>query len=419
MCNHVLIAFMFCWSLTSAAAGQTLTAPIRLFPDNGSSAGDRFGASVATSRGKSVVGAFLDDAAGTNAGAAYFFDTAGGTVTKLVAEDAADGDQFGFAVDLDDNIALVGARYHGEPAEGGTRGSGAAYLFDAPTGTQLHRLVPSDSGNPDGEFFGHAAAIGNGIALIGAPQDWSADGRSSDVGSAYLFDATTGEELLKLTAPDGAGGDFFGFSVAIGDGVAVVGTPFDDDNGSQSGSVYVYDTATGVLLDKLVAEDARAGQQFGYSVAIDNGLAVIGAEGVGIASTPGSAYLFDLSTGEQRARWESGRVGEQDRFGESVSIDGSLALIGAGGYNGNVGAAYLFDTQTGDLIKRIDSPLGPGVRDEFGIAVDLDSQSVLTGTQRLIVPGGGAYRYRVVPEPASSLLLGAGCTCVWGRRRKL
>lgn len=60
-------------------------------------------------------------------------------------------------------------------------------------------------------------------------------------GSAYIFDTTTGQQLFKLLASDGVLLDTFGISVAIGDSTVIVGAQFDDDNGNNSGSAYVFD----------------------------------------------------------------------------------------------------------------------------------------------------------------------------------
>jgi len=62
-----------------------------------------------------------------------------------------------------------------------------------------------------------------------------------EFGSAYLFDATTGQELLELTSSDEASGDEFGYSVSLDGDLALVGAWGNDDNGSNSGSGYVFD----------------------------------------------------------------------------------------------------------------------------------------------------------------------------------
>lgn len=70
------------------------------------------------------------------------------------------------------------------------------------------------------------------------------DDNGTDSGSAYLFDTVSGNLLQKLTAPDGASGDFFGHSVALDGDSALIGTPLDDDNGIDSGSAYLFKKTT-------------------------------------------------------------------------------------------------------------------------------------------------------------------------------
>jgi hypothetical protein len=119
------------------------------------------------------------------------------------------------------------------------------------------------------------------------------DDNGSDSGSAYLFDVSTGAQIVKLTPSDGAEGDGFGRSVAISGNLAIVGAEGDDDNGSNSGSAYIFDVTTGTQLAKLVAGDGAPIELFGVWVSIDGNTALVGApldDDNGINS--GSAYLF-------------------------------------------------------------------------------------------------------------------------------
>jgi outer membrane protein assembly factor BamB len=170
-------------------------------------------------------------------------------------------------VAISGNTAIVGAFDAGDD---GYR-SGAAYLFDVKTGQQRARLVPGD-GVPNGHF-GRSVAISGDTLLIGAEGD---DEYGPFTGAAYLFDAATGEQLAKLFAADGVEGDFFGQSVAVSNNIAVVGAPWDDDNGSNSGSVYVFDIRTGQQLAILQPPVDVPGERFGISVAANGNTAVIG-----------------------------------------------------------------------------------------------------------------------------------------------
>ena len=97
-------------------------------------------------------------------------------------------------------------------------------------------------------------------------------------GSAYLFDVRTGQQLRKLTPLDGEANEQFGISVAIDGNIAVVGAYLDTHVATQAGSAYVFDITTGQQLFKLTASDAAANDAFGFSVAISGDRIIIGAD---------------------------------------------------------------------------------------------------------------------------------------------
>ncbi len=294
-------------------SGQQLQ---KLTPLDGA-AEDAFGISVSLQGNWAVVGAMDDDDAGLSSGSAYIFDvTTGQQVHKLRAHDAAAGDQFGISVDLDGNLAVVGAHLNGP---------GSAYLFDVTTGQQVRRLQAADGSDDD--RFGIAVALDAGQVLIGARFDQDL-GISS--GSAYLFDAATGAQQHKLYPHDGVRGDRFGMHLDLRDQHAVVASRYDDDALKSSGSAYIYDVTTGQEQSKIVAEDDDPNDHFGSAISISGDLAVVGAvndDRLGIFA--GSAYLFDLSTGQQRFKFTAADAQPWDQFGQSVAIDGDIALIGA------------------------------------------------------------------------------------------
>ncbi|CAK0870731.1 unnamed protein product [Prorocentrum cordatum] len=192
-----------------------------------------------------------------------------------------------------------------------------------------------------------------------APRTCSTGPRARDQGdrsgSAYVFDGTTGERLLKLLASDGAAGDEFGISVSVSsDGArVVVGAAGDDDQGSGSGSAYVLDGTTGERLLKLVASDGAAGDFFGNPVAVssDGARVVVGAAGdndQGQGNDAGSAYVLDGTTGERLLKLVASDGAEYNAFGNSVAVssDGARVVVGAyydddQGYHS--GSAYVFD----------------------------------------------------------------------------
>lgn len=318
--------------LFDAAGNQTA----RLVPNAEAAAGGFFGGAVAVDDGVSLVGAaglWSDDGRVEYAGSAYLFNAAGLQTARLIPDDGAAAGSFGVSVAVEGGVSLVGAPSDDDNGEG----SGSAYLFDA-AGNQTAKLKPADGAALDG--FGLSVAIDGGIALVGATRH-VADGVRA--GAAYLFD-TAGNQTAKLFAADRSAGDTFGAAVAIDDGVALVGAPNDDDSGDGSGSAYLFDAVTGQQLAKLIAPDWAARHQFGRSVAIDGGVALVGAYRDGDdGKQSGSAHLFDVATGQHLAKLLAPDGEAFDQFGRSVALEDGLAVVGAwqeGEFNG---AAYLFD----------------------------------------------------------------------------
>jgi hypothetical protein len=199
---------------------------------------DAFGWSVALSGDSAVIGAKGDRVEGTYSGSAYVFTRSGGTWSqqaKLTASDGADFDQFGCSVALSDDTTLVG----NNRGDGNDTNSGAAYVFTRSGGTwsQQAKLIASDGNGFD--LFGDSVALSGNTALVGA---WANDDSGHSSGSAYIFtrSGSTWSQQAKLTAADSAADDFFGHSVALSGDTALVGAPFDDDNGTDSGSAYVF-----------------------------------------------------------------------------------------------------------------------------------------------------------------------------------
>ena len=329
------------------ASSLTLNEIAKLLASDGA-ANDRFGFPVAVSGNTAVVGAFGDDG---QIGSAYVFVRSGGIWTqqaKLLASDGALGDQFGAAVAVDGDIAVVGARRADDQGDS----SGSAYVFVRSGGSwsQQGKLLASDGAAVD--QFGNTVAVSGTTAVVGAQRD---DDNGIDSGSAYVFvrSGVIWSQQAKLLADDGAIEDTFASSVDVDGDIAVVGAPNRDDNGSLSGSAYMF-VRSGVIWSqqaKLLASDGAAVDQFGLAVAVDGDIAVVGAGGDDDqGSSSGSAYLFDLTsavvTANEVAKLLPGDGATGDRFGAAVAVDGDIAVVGAPGHDDNgvsSGSAYLFD----------------------------------------------------------------------------
>ncbi len=104
----------------------------------------------------------------------------GDQLFNLLANDGAVGDLFGQSVAISGATAIVGAWLDDDNGDG----SGSAYLFDTTTGWQIAKLLPDDGA--EGDQFGWSVAISGATAIVGATLD---DDNGFDSGSAYLFDA--------------------------------------------------------------------------------------------------------------------------------------------------------------------------------------------------------------------------------------
>ena len=175
--------------------------------------------------------------------------------------------------------------------------------------------------------------------MIGARQD---DDNGSQSGSAYVFTKVSGvwSQKAKLIASDGAADDQFGISVAVNGDTVVVGARQDDDNGNQSGSAYVFTKPSSGWSNsnetaKLTASDGAANDEFGISVAVEGDTAVIGARQDDTSN--GSAYVFTTVSGvwSQKAKLTASDGAADDEFGISVAVDGDTVVVGA--YKHNVG----------------------------------------------------------------------------------
>jgi len=265
---------------------------------------DRFGCAVAISGNTIVVGAHQNEDAGFKSGSAYIFKDEGTGWTelaKLTASDAAVGDNFGEAVAISYDTAVIGARYDSDL---GTM-SGSAYIFEMPIGgwidmTETAKLLPSNGGEE--EFFGTGVAISDDTIAIGAPE---ADGR---LGVVYIYERpvggwiTTDQENAQLTASDAAYRDYLGWDVAISGDMVIAGAYGDDDNGDFTGSAYAFQKPPTGWEDtneivKLLASDGAQSDIFGHCVAVAGNTAVVGAywdDDNGAES--GSAYVYESIT---------------------------------------------------------------------------------------------------------------------------
>ncbi len=367
-------------------------------------AGDWYGASVALSGRRGIIGAWLDDDFDIATGSAYIVDIGRPRAVqraKLTAADPVSADWFGFAVAVDGDVAVVGA--YGNDDRGSQAGAAYVFRFNGATWMQEAKLLAADA--QAGDSFGFAVAVSGDVVVVGAYGD---DDRGSNAGSAYVFRYTGGvwSQETKLLASDGLVGDEYGAAVAVSGPIILIGAREDDNNGSSSGTVYAYRYNGLSWADerRILASDGAAGDRFGWSLALDGTRAIIGALGDDdLGNNAGAAYIVEW-TGtawleRTKLRALDGAAG--DEFGRAVAVAGDFALVGSRGDDDagtDSGSAYLFvrdGTAWRPAAKLVASD--GGAFDEFGRAVALSAEGILIGARGdddLGSDAGAAYVFR-------------------------
>jgi hypothetical protein len=384
----------------TAAAGSSFQQAKLIATD--AAAGDQSGSSVAIYGSTAVVGAPGKNGA---TGAAYVFTRSGSTWTqqaKLTATGAAAGDEFGFSVALSGSTAVVGAyRKNG--------GTGAAYVFARSGSTWTQQAKLTATGAAPGDFFGSSVALSGSTAVIGAL------GENSFTGAVYVFtgSGSTWTQRAELTA-DAAPGDDFGYSVALSGSTAVVGAYAKN---SSAGAVYVF-TGSGATWSwraELTAADAAPGDDFGYSVALSGSTAVIGAplkNGV-----TGAAYVFTGSgaTWAQQAELTAADATTHDDFGWSVALSGSTAVVGAAYTNNWAGAAYVFTAPGGTWTQQAElTAADAATGDLSGSSVAIYGSTAVVGAPSNISNPGAGYVFVLPSQRAELTAAGAAAGDLFG-----
>ncbi|PCI09529.1 hypothetical protein COB72_06265 [bacterium] len=290
---------------------------------------------------------------------------------KIVANDGSPDDFFSDSLDIDGGIIAVGSS---SDRDNGIQ-SGSAYLFDAITGKQLFKLLPNDGSAYD--FFADSIAINQGLVIVGAEEH---DSANSNSGAAYVFDSATGLQISKLTPSDGAFSGRFGNAVDIDSGLIAIGARGDDDHGFFSGSVYLYNTQLGSEIYKLTASDGQSLDQFGSAVALNNGIVAIGAPGHDSnGDRAGAIYLFDVSTGQQLMKIVRPNKGPHESLGSELALGPDYVVSTVYQTIGTMktGKICVFRIDTGEQLYEIYPEHNQG--ENFDVAIGLDDDNLVVG----------------------------------------
>ncbi|MDI9347372.1 MAG: filamentous hemagglutinin N-terminal domain-containing protein [Methylacidiphilales bacterium] len=381
-------------------------------------AGDSFGSAVALSDQYALIGApkydvVVNGSARSNSGNAFLYNLTTFAWTNLSLTPSAPqinaGDSFGSAVALSDQYALIGAPNYDITVAGGSSlvDSGNAFLFDV-SDNVLSSLLHTLNAPPvvAGSKFGTVVGIFNNTIAINAP--------TIGIGAVYLQKNSSDAWVNILgvfNAPIVQSTSYIGNSVALNNSYALLGAYYYQQNLEVgSGNAFLYHLASGTWTNLLSLANApiQANSNFGYSVALNETHALIGAPlysptvaSVRLEST-GDAFLYRISDGVWTDLAKANgapSLQTSDNFGYSVSLNETYALIGAysDSYNSitDSGNAYLYNLTNGQWRNLLASSGAPTILSlsNFGNAVSLSSMYALIGAYGR--GSGNAYLYRL------------------------
>ena len=329
-------------------------------------ANDQYGVSVSISGDIAVVGAWQDVNTDSvtllagQTGAAFVYrrndngtpgnpnDDNWAQEAKLTASDRRVTDHFGIAVSIDGDVIAIGADQADKPL---TLNVGAVYVYrhNGTSWVEEAKLHAADADNFDS--FADAVALDGDVIIAGERGN---DDAGTSSGSAYVFEynGTSWSQSAKFSAGDAASLDNYGYSVAVNGNVAVVGSRLDDNFlSADTGSAYVYRKTGGVwgFEQKLIPFAAGGGEEFGAGVAIRGNTIAVGAPlqfGIGAISL----FQYDGSVWNESPSQIFASDGDSnDQFGNDVSICSGSSILLIAGAPGNSdaglgsGSAYTFD----------------------------------------------------------------------------
>lgn len=377
---------------------------------------DRFGRSLDVDGQYIIISAYGDDDMGDFSGSAYIFGrgpTLWLQVQKITASDGAMDDQFGYDVAIHGDRAVVGA----PRADPSGPQSGAAYVFERIGGSwvQKQKLVADDGLSFDS--FGAAVDVRDDLIIVGA---YGRDEGVTDSGAAYIFRrmGSQWEQVAKLRPADPQVMSAFAYSVSISGDVALVGAYGDGTFGAYSGSAYFFQEIGGSWHQsaKVYSPFPTFGDRFGHSVDLNGDWAIIGAHLSDLqALNAGAAFIMHRPAGA----WvpfatvlSSGKVPD-DRFGIAVAIDEDHVIAGATKADSAIpdsGAAFIYSAD------RFGDCNGNGVADIIdlasGFSTDLDLNGIPDECSPVPCPGDVNADGTVDTSDLNVILVQFGCSGV-------
>ncbi|MCX6858009.1 MAG: hypothetical protein NTV80_24245, partial [Verrucomicrobia bacterium] len=308
---------------TSAQSTQMLKLHARnTLPQSGANLGQ----SAAMNDRWIVLGEPGNDDLNTDVGAVHIYEAATGKWLRKLSNPEPESDaEFGYSVAVSGDLALIGAPY--------ANTAGIAFLFDLKTGALIRTIR---AGGSSQKRFGYSVALEGRRAAVGAPGDLHPLPpffiTSVKTGSVKVYADLVASDASSLTLypSDSAVNDLWGFSVCMDGGLLLGGAPFHN---AEKGAAYLFDATTGEELHKL--EDSTA-ERAGWSVALAGGYAYAGAPYSKDALTYPTGMILkhqvagmNPASGDSEVRLYPSALNSSDYMGYSLAAWGSSMIAGA------------------------------------------------------------------------------------------
>ncbi len=385
----LLAASAAAWSSGRASAGDcAVGAGTRLIaPDL--AAFDLFGQAVAIDGDTMVVGAWNDETPIVS-GSAYVYQRQAGVwqfVTKLLPPDGAAFDRFGWSVDIDADTIAIGADSDDAPQVD----RGSVYVFVRVAGAWQFQQKLTALGGIGGDRLGTSVSVKGDTLIAGAPGN---DEQGPNAGGAFVFvrsGAVWTEEAL-LSDPNAIGGENFGAAVAVDGDLALAGANLSDVAGVNAGAVIPFSRSAGVWTPEAPLSAApllSAGDQFGISLALAGDAAIVGAPFSNAGGTDtGRAFFYRRTSGA----WglidtlRSPTPANNDQFGISVALSADAAVVGllfgdTGGVDSGGAMVFLREENVFAFSGALSAPEVSTV-DQFGISVAISTEAIAVGASQ-------------------------------------
>jgi len=379
------------------AAGQVIHEDHAYTVSPGIAGWDHFGASISSGRGLMAVGAWnaysIPDHI-PEQGFVYIYEAfTSEQIRILYAPDPIPFGQFGFSIDMDEDVLIVGAP-EGWRKIVFTESSGKAYLFDAQTGNELLSFEHADPSLVGG--FGQAVAIDNGLAAIWGQ---TIEPSGTRYGSVFVFDAKTGEQINKFQPAEfGELNYSYGLNLDLDSGLLAVNEQVMRD-GTPVGIVKIYDALTGAFVQQIEPQSSGTHTSFGMGISMDQGTIAVSSMAVQGADRRGAVFTFDVGTGNELVKYTPCCGFYEISDNADVKIVDGVVGFGAFDITYGGGVVHLFDSHSGDLIHVLKPRWGGFEMFEISIAMSEGVIGVAHDKADDLVGSGRVYFFGPICSP--------------------